>query len=100
LFFNYLPCNGLKLAIKLQKKLNKITQDILRFLHHNHVPADNNGSERAIRNIKVKQKVSGGFRSLAGADAFAVIRSVIDTTIKSTQNVFIAISLIANYCPE
>jgi transposase len=89
-----------KLAIRLQKKLNKIDQDILRFLHHNHVPADNNGSERAIRTIKVKQKVSGGFRSIEGADAFAVIRSVIDTTIKSAQNVFEAIALIANFSPE
>jgi transposase len=89
-----------KLAIRLQKKLNKITQDILCFLHHNHVPADNNGSERAIRTIKVKQKVSGGFRSVDGADAFAVIRSVIDTTIKSAQNVFQAITLIANFSPE
>ena len=89
-----------KLAIKLQKKLNKIAQDILRFLHHNHVPADNNGSERAIRTIKVKQKVSGGFRSSEGADAFAVIRSVIDTSIKSAQNVFQAIALIANFSPE
>jgi len=89
-----------KLAIKLQKKLNKIAQDILRFLHHNHVPADNNGSDRAIRTIKVKQKVSGGFRSSEGADAFAVIRSVIDTSIKSAQNVFQAIALIANFSPE
>jgi transposase len=89
-----------KLAIRLQKKLNKIPHDILRFLHYNHVPADNNGSERAIRTIKVKQKVSGGFRSINGADAFAVIRSVIDTTIKSAQNVFQAITLIANFSPE
>jgi hypothetical protein len=94
-----LPDND-KLAIKLQKKLNKIAQDILRFLHYNHVPPDNNGSERAIRTIKVKQKVSGGFRSIDGADAFAVIRSVIDTTIKSAQNVFEAIVLIANFSPE
>lgn len=89
-----------KLAIRLQKKLNKITHDILCFLHHNRVPPDNNGSERAIRIIKVKQKVSGGFRPAHGADAFAVIRSVIDTTIKSGQNVFEAIALIANFSPE
>ncbi|MET3981846.1 hypothetical protein ABIB62_004462 [Mucilaginibacter sp. UYP25] len=89
-----------KLAIRLQKKLNKIPQDALRFLHYNHVPADNNGSERAIRTIKVKQKVSGGFRSIDGADAFAAIRSVIDTTIKSAQKVFQAITLIANFSPE
>jgi transposase len=89
-----------KLAIRLQKKLRKISQHILCFLHYNHVPPDNNGSERAIRTIKVKQKVSGGFRSIDGADAFAVIRSVIDTTIKSTQNVFQSIALIANFSPE
>jgi transposase len=88
-----------KLAIKLQKKLCKISHNILCFLHHNNVPPDNNGSERAIRNIKVKQKVSGGFRSLNGADVFAVLRSV-DTTIKSGNDVFYALSLIANFAAE
>jgi transposase len=89
-----------KLAIKLQKKLRKISHHILCFLHYNNVPPDNNGSERAIRNIKVKQKVSGGFRSLNGADGFAVLRSVIDTTIKSGNDVFYALSLIANLPAE
>lgn len=89
-----------KLAIKLQKKLRKISHHILRFLHYNNVPPDNNGSERAIRNIKVKQKVSGGFRSLNGADGFATLRSVIDTTIKSGKDVFYALSLIANLAAE
>lgn len=89
-----------KLAITLQKKLRKISQHILCFLHYNHVPPDNNGSERAIRNIKVKQKISGGFRSVEGANGFAVLRSVIDTTIKSGQDVFYALSLIANFGTE
>ena len=89
-----------KLAIRLQKKLRKISHHILCFLHYNNVPPDNNGSERAIRTIKVKQKVSGGFRSLEGADGFAVIRSVIDTTIKSGNDVFHALNLIANFTPE
>src|SRR5690554_1554542 len=43
---------------------------------------DNNSSERAIRNVKVKQKISGQFRSTQGATRFAVMRSVIDTVIK------------------
>ncbi|MFD2146129.1 IS66 family transposase [Mucilaginibacter antarcticus] len=64
------------------------------------MPPDNNGSERAIRNIKVKQKISGGFRSIDGADGFAVLRSVIDTTIKSGNDVFYALSLIANLGAE
>ena len=89
-----------KLAVKLQKKLRKISHNILCFLHYNNVPPDNNGSERAIRNIKVKQKVSGGFRSINGADGFAVLRSVIDTTIKSGNDVFYALSLIANLAAE
>jgi transposase len=89
-----------KLAIRLQKKLCKISHHILCFLHYNHVPPDNNGSERAIRTIKVKQKVSGGFRSIEGADGFALLRSVIDTTIKSGQHVFYALNLIANFSAE
>jgi len=89
-----------KLAIRLQKKLRKISHHILCFLHYNDVPPDNNGSERAIRNLKVKQKVSGGFRSMDGADGFAIIRSVIDTTIKSGNDVFYALKLIANFTPE
>lgn len=89
-----------KLAIKLQKKLRRISTFILCFLHYNNVPPDNNGSERAIRNIKVKQKISGGFRSNSGADGFAILRSVIDTTIKSGKNVFDELSLIANLHPS
>jgi capsular polysaccharide biosynthesis protein len=50
--------------------------------------------------MKVKQKVSGGFRSVNGANGFAVLRSVIDTTIKSRQDVFYALSLIANLRAE
>jgi len=89
-----------KLALTLQKKLRKISGNILCFLYYNNVPPDNNGSERAIRNIKVKQKISGGFRSTQGADGFAVLRSVIDTTIKSGQQVFFALSLIASLGAE
>lgn len=89
-----------KFAITLQKKLRKISENILCFLHYNYVPSDNNGSERAIRNIKVKHKISGGFRSTQGADSFAVLRSVIDTTVKSGQQVFYTLSLIANFGPE
>ena len=68
------------------KRLNKNHDAILTFLYHPKVPPDNNGSERAIRNAKVKMKVSSQFRSFEGAHRFAVLRSVIDTTIKNSQN--------------
>jgi transposase len=75
--------------------LVKHQQSILNFLWYHQLPPDNNGSERAIRNIKVKQKISGQFKSDQGADCFAVLRSVIDTTIKAGQNVLAALRLIA-----
>ncbi len=87
-------------AKTLQKSLLKHQQYILYFLHHPKVPPDNNGSERAIRNIKVKQKISGQFKSTDGAGGFAILRSVIDTTIKSGQNVLNALALIAKLGTE
>jgi transposase len=89
-----------KKAKTLQKSLLKHQQYILYFLYHPKIPPDNNGSERAIRNIKVKQKISGQFKSDEGADAFVILRSVIDTTIKSGQNVLNALSLIAKLGTE
>mgnify|MGYP001613017011 FL=1 len=77
------------------KRLNKNHDAILTFLYYPKVPPDNNGSERAIRNAKVKMKVSSQFRSFAGAHRFAVLRSVIDTTIKNSQNVLEALCLLA-----
>jgi len=82
------------------KRLIKNKDSILTFLHHPKVPPDNNGSEQAIRNVKVKAKVSGQFRSERGATRFAILRSVIDTTIKNTQNVFEALTLLINLEPE
>jgi len=87
-------------ARTLQKSLLKHQTYILYFLHHPKVPPDNNGSERAIRNVKVKQKISGQFKSTKGADGFAILRSVIDTTIKSGQNVLNALALIAKLGTE
>lgn len=84
----------------LQKKLLAKRECILYFLEQSNVPPDNNGSERAIRNIKVKQKISGQFKSLENANLFAILRSVIDTTIKSGNNVLNALHLIATFGTE
>jgi transposase len=84
-------------AKTLIKNLRKHQSTILNFLWHPKVPPDNNGSERAIRNVKVKQKISGQFKSDQGADCFAVLRSIIDTTIKSGNNVLNTLWLVANH---
>ena len=53
--------------------------DILRFAHNWHVPYTNNTAEQAIRFARVKEKVSGCFRTKTGADCFATILSFIST---------------------
>ena len=74
------------IASSFQKRLIKYRQHIFTFLYYHEVPPDNNGSERALRNVKVKQKVSGQFKSFSGATSFAILRSVIDTAIKNNIN--------------
>jgi transposase len=81
----------------LIKRLRKHRASILTFLYYENVPPDNNASERAIRNVKIKTKVSGQFRNKdgKGADRYAKIRSVIDTTIKNGQDVYTALVCMA-----
>ena len=73
---------------------------IFTFLYFQDIPPDNNASERAIRNIKVKQKVSGQFKTANGAQTYAIIRSITDTCIKNKQNILAAFKTIANLQPE
>ena len=89
-----------KKSKNLQKKLLAKREWILYFLLQSNVSPDNNGSERAIRNIKVKQKISGQFKTLESANVFAILRSVIDTTIKNGNNVLNALHLIATFSTE
>ncbi|MDP2750420.1 MAG: IS66 family transposase [Nanoarchaeota archaeon] len=89
-----------KKSIALQKSLLKHRNSIFLFLYHLEVPPDNNGSERAIRNVKVKQKISGQFKSERGAEIYAINRSVIDTIIKSNQNILHGLNLIANFTSD
>jgi len=60
--------------------------DVLRFLSDLTVPFTNNLAEQAVRMMKLRQKISGGFRSVAGAADFAVIRSLLATAKKQGWN--------------
>ena len=68
-----------------QKSMIKGRNCLFTFLYNLEVPPDNNASERAVRNVKVKQKISGQFKS--GQDTFCTLRSIIDTLRKRQLNV-------------
>jgi transposase len=91
---------NMKEVYSFHKRMNKFKDYIFTFLYHPEVPPDNNGSERAIRNVKVKQKVSGQFKTQRGAEIYAIIRSVTDTCIKNGQNILAAFFTIAKLQPE
>jgi len=72
---------------------------ILKFIHNQDVPFDNNLAERDLRMIKVKQKISGCFRTSKGSYVFCRIRSYISTVKKHNYNVLDAIVLALNKQP-
>ena len=59
-----------------------------RFTRGWRVPADNNGPERDIRMIKLRQNVSGSLRTLTGAQQLCAIRSYPSTTAKHDRHFF------------
>ncbi|MEO3352922.1 transposase [Parabacteroides distasonis] len=71
---------------ELKRGLIKCRNYIFNFLENPAIPSDNNASERGIRKLKIKQKISGCFRSDTGADAFHAIHSIADTAWKNNQS--------------
>ena len=91
---------------KLMKKHNALARrlldrqdDYLHFTRDWQVPADNNGSERDIRMIKLRQKVSGCLRTLTGATQFCAIRSYLSTAAKHGVSFFDALVMLTEGQP-
>jgi transposase len=93
-------------AGKVMKKHNALAHrlldrqaDYLRFTQDWRIPPDNNGSERDIRMIKLRQKVSGCLRTLTGARQFCAIRSYLSTATKHGKHFFEVLVMLAKGQP-
>ena len=83
---------GHNLALRIQKHKAKV----LLFLNDLSVPFTNNDAERDLRMTKVRQKVSGCFRTKGGAENFCVLRTVIETARKQGWDILETLKKIAD----
>jgi len=83
----------------LARRLLDRQDDYLRFTRNWRIPPDNNGSERDIRMIKLRQKISGCLRTLTGARQFCAIRSYLSTAAKHGLSFFGALVMLTENRP-
>jgi transposase len=79
-------CTRRSPAGRLLARLDAHRDEVLRSLDDCRVPFDNNQAERDLRMVKLQQKISGCWRTLAGAEAFLALRSYISTARKHGMN--------------
>ncbi|MBY0544175.1 MAG: transposase [Gammaproteobacteria bacterium] len=83
----------------LLHRLRDYQEEVLHFSRDFDVPFTNNQAERDIRMAKLKQKISGGFRSLNGAKMFARLSGYLSTLRKQKINIADAMTSLASGKP-
>jgi transposase len=83
----------------LARRLRNRQDDYLRFTTDFRAPPDNNGSERDIRMVKLRQKVSSCLRTFTGARQFCGIRSYLSTAAKHGLCAFDALVMLTKGQP-
>ena len=76
----------------LIERLRKRKGSVCLFIHNFVVPFDNNQAERDVRNVKTKDKVSGCFRTIQGAQNYLDVMSFLSTAKKHGHNAFVALT--------
>ncbi len=93
------PHLGAGEARKLQHRYRRCWEDLFVFLERADVEPTNNSSERDLRNSVIHRKVTGGYRSPRGAEASAVLTSVLATARKRGENLYDAVRALTGASP-
>jgi transposase len=80
---------------RLQKRYQEHRPDLYVFLNRADVEPTNNGSERDLRNSVIHRKVTGGYRSTWGAEASAILTTLLATARKRGDNLVDALRAVA-----
>lgn len=81
-------------------RLDTNRKQVLAFMYDFAIPFDNNLAERDLRMIKLRQKISGGFRTLEGAKAFCRVRGYVSTLRKQGKHILTALESVFRGSPE
>ena len=93
------PPLGVGVAGKLQRRYRQHWDALFVFLERDDVEPTNNASERDLRNSVIHRKVTGGYRSAWGAEASAILTTVLTTARKRGDNLWAALRAIAGPSP-
>jgi hypothetical protein len=86
-------------AANLLACLDRHRDQVLGLLEDTRVPFDNNRAVRDLRMVKLQQKISGCWRTLAGAQAFLALRSYVSTARKQDMNPLVALHSYSKVTP-